>query len=381
MSDAPARYFVLTCLISSLFLTAVALDMYTDGASSRWLLANVDASVDEDRTLTLAPLTAPTYRTVVAGTPDVELMRFTLTAHKASTELRQIAFVVSPEAPQSASLLEDARVRIYRADTGVQVAEGIISTHGIGRTNRIEGVTLYAEDPETFVVRGTIARPLPGTVAFRGGTIQISIDASANGFDGTYGIEAVTDALVPIAGVAAYSNTLRVLRAVPQVSTFTTAEGHAGFSIFADGGDVALGKATFVYSSAPGVVVSLPKLRAYIDASLTHEDKDFSGVAFFAATNTIAVYPAAAGENTTYIIPAGYNRYFVLSAEITGAATSVPMELLGDSALPEKIGSALGTFTDVDRGASSSFIWSPVPQHPVLLSEPNFTNGYGIPGL
>jgi hypothetical protein len=205
------------------------------------------------------------------------------------------------------------------------------------------------------------------------------------------------------------------------------------FSVTANSGDVYLYKMAFdVSSSTFTATTSKFGLYAYTDSAFSLPDTTFSsdglingascynggnissstaalttgvgdGMYSYVLGGIVKIWPdkGATGNGcntatTTYKVASGSTRYFKLTASVyqvissTVATENVTVALRGDAAFPTALcaaGSAcnsnMGQAANITANDSNTdFIWSPnSTTSTVTLSDLDYTNGYGLPGL
>lgn len=184
------------------------------------------------------------------------------------------------------------------------------------------------------------------------------------------------------------------------------------FSVKANGGDVYLYKFAFTVSSSTGsasanTALSLGEFSAYTDSAYSLPDTTFSPTGLLnygnrideaggttiakAGTKTLGIYfskTSATLATTTYKVPSGENRYFVLKAtaatvESTDSTSEyINVALLGDAAYSVNAATLMETAAGLDVAADSDFVWSPnSTSSSNAITDLDFTNGYSILGL
>lgn len=330
-------------------------------------------------------------------------------------------------------------------------------------SSQISNFTIPKDGAKILTVKGDIAAiTSSGPLTQSGELLIVDYDGGNTGLNGTYGVGASSGSTLSPTGADTAASGVRIMKAYPELSyiALSTAERSlpAGttasktmykFSVKAVGGDVALYKMTFQVSSSTQTgasgTTSLFSLYAYTDSAVSIADTTFSsdgllndGQSFCAdaistgqwtltgvnSTNATGLCGTAAGAisgtafplaiymdkeagathsaTTTYIVPSGATRYFVLKATTGGVRSSgqesLQVAMEGDAAFPT-VGQVGGTrggtavseevryfnmfnATTTDRSDNDDFIWSPISTTSTsAIDDLDFTNGYLLPGL
>lgn len=330
-------------------------------------------------------------------------------------------------------------------------------------SSQISNFTIPRDGAKILTVKGDIAAiTSSGPVTQSGVLLIVDYDGGNTGLNGTYGVGVSSGSTISPTGADTASSGIRIMKAYPELTyvALSTAERSlpAGttaskilykFSVKAVGGDVALYKMTFQVSSSTQTgasgTTSLFSLYAYTDSAFSSADTTFSSdgllndsQSFCAdaistgqwtltgvnATNATGLCGTAAGSingtafplaiymdreagaahagTTTYIVPSGLTRYFVLKATAGGVRSSgqenLQVAMEGDAAFPivgqvggTRGGTAVGeevryfnmfNATTTDRSDNDDFIWSPISTTSTnTIDDLDYTNGYLLPGL
>ncbi len=300
-----------------------------------------------------------------------------------------------------------------------------------------------AGSTRSMLVKGDIAaiNATQGPLTASGDLLQVEYLASDGGTNGNYGKGVSSGTTINDGTTVAVTATgVRIMRSYPTVAKIDLSTSEkilqvgAGrpmykFSIKANGGDVYMYKFNFDVSSttAYSATTTAFGLYTYTDSAFSLADSTFSsdglinagtcvnGLGVGSSTlislvnqqypavqnGMVAIYPdkgaTGAGCNsatTTYKIPSGETRWFKLTAtvnrtRITAGSEYINVDLRGDAAFPVsslltmgKAGAITPITGMVNFDTNNDFIWSPNSTSSVnALSDLDWTNGYGVPGL
>ncbi len=232
---------------------------------------------------------------------------------------------------------------------------------------------------------------------------MIAIDYNSADTTGTQGTGVLSGNTLNASGSTAVSG-VRLFKSFPTlaklaVPTNTLNNGEQKllrFSVTANAaGDVGLYKLTLHVATTTATVTGI-NVRAYTDAAfstpvsgLTSDGSllatSLTGTAWVSSATDLEVFAqTSAGASTTVQVPAGATRYFEVIGTVAGATTgaSVQTQVQGDAAYPALSG-FMGTALQVNNDVNSNndFIWSANALGTSLVSDSDWTNGYGLVGL
>ena len=313
---------------------------------------------------------------VIAGTRNVILAKFNLTAQTESLKLTKVR--ISLVDPSSA--VDVLRLRLYDGATPVS-GDAIMGSDGNADFSGVEFV-IPRNETKTLTVAADLNTISSG--ARTGDQVSVLMHVPAVD-DGTYELRGVNSGTVLHSGSGgdktAFQKILRktvptVANAALPTSTLTNGDVVASrFTVAADAADqLSLKKLTFNVSKSDAVGITSPALR------LTGSGSDLA-----AAATLDPACAASAGSVCTLSlvladeqeIAAGTSKTYELHLTVSGASgpTSVLTNLLGDTAL---VTGALSNSGQRIAGTSYDFIWSDdsgVPHDDADASSADWTDG------
>ncbi|MFH1890622.1 MAG: hypothetical protein ABIJ91_03605, partial [Candidatus Kuenenbacteria bacterium] len=325
--------------------------------------------------------------------------------------LQRVALQLSSTASNSPQDL--AQLSLW--DGSTQVGTAIFTTGDYATSTLTSTVTIPKDGDKLITVKGNMANigtSQPGT---QGHLVVVNYDGADS--TGTQGVGVSSGATRNQSSSSdTDSSGVRLFRSFPTVTklsvpTTTLSNGTMSllrFKVTADSaGDVGLYKFSFKVSTTTCTADSL-NVYAYTDSGFSvpvsgigaggimmNTDLDLETLWASSATQ-LEVFPqTTAAASTTIQVPAGATRYFDVIATMSGVATgdSISTQLEGDAAYPlfnamwSAVDSFMLTAMDVDSATTTptqsndDFIWSPNATTTSLVTNVDWTNGYGVSGL
>jgi len=373
------------------------------------------------------------YNIVTPGT-EVTLLKLKFSASYESIDLQKVAFELKNTASNTALDLVGSKVTLYNGTTAIGTA--LFANNGDNATSTLIAIgdfTIPQGGSKSLTVKGTIAGISyeVGPLQKSGDLLVVAYDGSDNnsttpGSGGNYG-KGVSGGTSVITGTTSdvTPGGVRIMKSLPTFEKIALSASEKvlqngsnaplyKFKMSADSnGDVAIYNWTFDIGSSTGAnaaaTTSAYGLYVYTNSSFSLADTSFSTDGLLNTTNywggdgleqpkIVEIYPlTSANATTTYTIPAGTTRYFVLKATVSNVETgtgseAITVKLEGDAAYPliDTPGDSSTTeYLTMAEAASTSaftthddFRWSPISTTTnVLPTDLDWTNGYAVPGL
>jgi len=354
---------------------------------------------------------SPSYTIVAGGSSGNTLAVLKFHAANEAINLQRVALQLSSTASNSPQDL--AQLSLW--DGSTQVGTAIFTTGDYATSTLTSTVTIPKDGDKLITVKGNMANigtSQPGT---QGHLVVVNYDGADS--TGTQGVGVSSGATRNQSSSSdTDSSGVRLFRSFPTVTklsvpTTTLSNGTMSllrFKVTADSaGDVGLYKFSFKVSTTTCTADSL-NVYAYTDSGFSvpvsgigaggimmNTDLDLETLWASSATQ-LEVFPqTTAAASTTVQVPAGATRYFDVIATMSGVATgdSISTQLEGDAAYPlfnamwSAVDSFMLTAMDVDSATTTptqsndDFIWSPNATTTSLVTNVDWTNGYGVSGL
>ncbi len=405
-------------------------------------------------TYTVADDSTVGYTIISAGTTGVTLLKLKFTATTEDIDIQKVGLELQNVAATSTALdLVGNKVTLYdSANPTVAIATAEFT--GTGGTARLATSTalntgafrIPAGASKTLLVKGDIGaiNYTQGPLQISGHWLQMSYDGASSGSGAANygkGVQSGSTVAGPvISDIYNSSGGVRIMKGYPTFAkidlstterTLQTGSEKALYKwkVTANASDVYLYKFTFyVGSSTLQATTTSFGVYAYSDSAYSLADSTFSsdgllnygscsnGLNSAKSLGAQAVYPGGIVEvymdkgatavcnvaTTTYKIPSGETRWFILKATISNVETSssvtenISTYLFGDAAFPVfsgtvypegLMGAAKRPITGAATGGVESvtdndFIWSPNSTSSTNApGDLDFTNGYGLTGL
>jgi len=343
-----------------------------------------------------ADSTSPSYKVASAGSTDVTLGVLRFNGQSESIDLKQVVLQLTNSASSTAADLK--KVSLWDGSTMVgQTNFGPSETQA---TTTIAGFVIPKDGYKVMTIKGDFEDIGTIGAATQGHLIAVDYDGDA-GTLGTYGngsggtITSGSTSDTALSGV-------RLFRSFPvlakdSVPTNVLANGEQKllrFKVTADSkGDVGIYKFTARIATTTATVTGL-NIYAYMNSGYGDVVSGLSSDGGMLATDLVGtdwadsstdlnfVAQTSGAANTVIQVPAGATRYFELRGTVAGTASgaSVSAQIQGDSAYPS-LAAFMDSATDLVGVTDDDFIWSPNATTTSLVSNVDWTNGYGVSGL
>lgn len=448
-------------------MTTNATGLYVNGGN----VANTGQTITltTGGTYTVADDSTPGYSIVSAGN-EVTLLKLRFSANNEDVDVKKVAFELGSVASNTPLDLVGQKVTLWDGTTQVGeaifVSNGDFATSTLTGQFRVP-----ANGSKTMAVKGTISTisQNSGPLTRSGDLLVVKWDGNdvnsttpvnsgnyAKGVSGGTNISPTSPSDITPTGV-------RIMKSYPTLAKIDLSSTERllqtgadrvlyKFSVKANNGDVGLYKFTFETSSSTandlGVATTTMtkySLYSYLDSAFASADSSFSSNGLLNASqcygsesgssaggnigqgtiaNSVSIVGSGTGveifmdksqtacagtgiATTTYTVPSGQTRYFILKADLGTVETvgaksqSMDVKLRGDAAFPAtliypstggKRNSGTGDGTGAvetlhraviaDSDTNNDFIWSPNSTTTSIgLTDSDWTNGFQIPGL
>jgi len=371
---------------------------------------------------------SPGYTVVSAGTTGVTLLKLKFSATTEDMDITRVAFQLADGARLD---LVNSRINLYDDATLVGTADFATGNYATSTSIATGAFRVPSGSSKTMIVKGDIAA-ISGTVGplkASGDLLKVAwdandVNATTPSSGGNYGKGVSSGASIVTSSASDITPTgARIFKAYPTFAKIDLSSSERilqsvsgavlyKFSVKANAGDAYLYKFTFKVSSSTGtnanaaLTDATAKVYAYTDSGYSLADTAFTtdGTLNYGGRNNEAGGTSILQDGpklfemyfsktslttgtTTYKVPSGETRWFVLKADITGVETQTGSEYLtvqleGDAVAPTDAIMQQAAIADADSGAHEDFIWSPNSTTTSnSLVDYDFTNGYGLTGL
>lgn len=338
---------------------------------------------------------SPSYSIVSGGSTGVTLGVAKLRASNESVNLQRIGLKLTNAASSSASDL--VSVTLWNGTTQIGSATFVgANTHA---TSTLTSPLLVTKDTDMMItIKGNMADVGGSNSGTTGALIAVDVDSNTN----TYGTGVGSGSTINSTGSTAVSG-VRLFKSFPVIAeeTGSAAISSTGladnklmrFKVTADSkGSISIAKFSLTFATTSATLTNV-NVYGYTDASYStpvsgvQTDGGFMATAinpnaFPASTEHSFWAQTSAAASTTVQVPAGTTRYFEVRGSVAGVTTgsSVVTTLLGDAGFPALAGFD-GTATTIHNDSNNDFIWSPNTDGASLVTDADWTNGFGVVGL
>lgn len=313
---------------------------------------------------------SPPYKIVAGGTTGVTLAVYKFHATGESIALNRVGLHLTSGKPQDLT-------SIYLSSGGTILATGVLNAADsvVALTSPW---TIPKDTDGQITVKGDIAN-IGLTQPATSGDLII-VDASAS----TQGTGLSSGSTINASGYSANIAGVRIFKSYPTVALDTLPSTGLNdgrlmrFKVTAlPAGPVGLGKFSFNHSN--NVSITNIGLYGYTDSSYSSPVVGQGAGGQIGSTITGSpVIPMIFPPGTPIEIPAGATYYFELRGLVSGATaqSSAVTTLLNDAQNQAQLQSGI-----VLQQKDVYFVWSPNDFSTSALSDPDWTNGYNVPGL
>jgi hypothetical protein len=367
----------------------------TGALSGNSIAASVTGnSVSGTMTLGTASLavTVPTpisYGQVAGGTTGVTVGTFTLQPSSDSVNLQEIGLALNSNFASSSDI---ARAYIYNGATqiGSVIFTGSPVSFNSGMyylaTSSISTLSIPQNVQTVLTIKADVNNVGTGQAAMSGHEIRIGL-ADAQGVGASSG-SSVNSGIgtAPTTGIAIFHSypTVALSSSLP---TNGVSDGRLiAFSVTANASNpVGIDQFVFKFASSTGTTISSPALYAYTDSGFSQPAGGTAGGIVQNGASNATSYSVANQTATTTLstspleIPAGTTWYFLLKGTVTlGTNTNnnISTTLQGDTT-----DLAPNMETAFAATSSNDLVWSPNSNTTSLVSNTDWTNGFGVQGL
>jgi len=370
--------------------------------SGRSITADITSSTGQTMTIAgagaltvSADAASPSFTIVPGGTADITVGILNFRAGNESIDLNQVGLELSGT---SASSSPGNITRVSLWDGSRLVGTAIFPGNERTTTTTLtEDFVIPANTDKDLTIKVSTAFIGPNLAGTEGASISVNYDG--NNASSTRGIGLSSGTIITSATTADTNFAgFRMFRSVPYLardnidSTVLTSGERSlmRFKITADQrGDTGLYKFSLTFSTSTATVTNV-NVFAFTDANYSQPVSGVSQGGQLSATNLnpnasgiVELYiQNAGGTNVPLQVPAGLTRYFEVRATVTGVTTgsAITTTLEGDSAMPA-LNTLMGTAVEIDADTNDDLIWSPNATTTSAITDRDWTNGYGVPGL